>query len=194
MGDSSGKAHAFESLEAIRRWLEGRGFKVSKSTIARHKDEGKIRLDATELQAIAYAKSFLRKSDTGKRALDESADEQRRLLSAKALKEEEAARLLRIKRQREEGHLVPRDRVSQDLAARAVVLKSGLKHMVQSQALAFVHLVGGDPRKAPLLIDELNGRLDALLSGYAASESIVVEFEDEQQEDQLAAVGALAEE
>ncbi len=178
MAENDGN-RAFESLESMRRWLEGMGYKVSKSTIARHKDEGKIRLDATERQAIKYAESFLKLADVGKRAVDESADENRRLLAAKALKEEEIYLLTRNKRLREEGKLIPADRVSQDMAARAVMLKSGLKHLVQSQALALVHLVGGDPRKAPLLIDELSGRIDGLLSDYAAAESVVVEFEEE---------------
>ncbi len=180
MAENDGN-RAFESLESMRRWLEGRGYKVSKSSIARHKDAGHIRLDATEAQALKFAKAFLKSADSGKRAVDESADENRRLLAAKAMKEEEIARLARIKRLREEGKLIPADRVSQDLAARAVMLKSGLKHLVQSQALALVHLVGGDPRKAPLLIDELSGRIEGLLSDYAAAESVVVEFEDEAQ-------------
>lgn len=165
----------------MRRWLVGRGYKVSKSSMARHKDDGHIRLDATEGQALKFAKAFLKSADSGKRAVDESADENRRLITAKALKEEEIYLLTRNKRLREEGKLIPADRVSQDLAARALMLKSGLKHLVQSQALALVHLVGGDPRKAPLLIDELSGRIEGLLSDYAAAESVVVEFEEEAQ-------------
>ncbi|GAB6125011.1 hypothetical protein [Humidesulfovibrio idahonensis] len=184
MGEQS-----FSSLEAVRRFLNEQGYLVTKSTINRHKDDGKIRPEHgefSEAAALKYAKSFLKRADTGKRADQDTADQQRRFLTARADKAEQEAQILRLKTLEQEGKLIPREQVSQDLAARAVMLKSGLKHLVQSNVNSWVHLVSGDPRKAADLLRELMGKLERLLSDYAGAESLVLVFVEEEEAAEIA--------
>lgn len=170
----------FSSLEAVRRFLNGQGYVVSKSTIDRHKKEGKIRQQGgvfTEDAALRYAKAFLKDANTGKRGDVDTADQQRRFLTARADKAEQEAALLRLKTLEQEGRYLPREKVQQDLAARAMMLRSGFKHLVQSSVGEWVHLVGGDPAKAPELLREVTGKIERMLSDYAGADSVVLVFD-----------------
>jgi hypothetical protein len=171
---------SFSSLEAVRRFLNAQGYKVSKSTIDRHKREGKIRPNPsgvfTEASAIKYAETFLVVSSTGQRARDDNSDIQRQRLRALTDKAVEEARTMRLKREAEEGKYIPRSQVQQDLAARAMMLRSGFKHLVQSRVMEWVHLVGGDPTKAPELMREVADRVERMLSDYAGADSVVLAF------------------
>ncbi len=176
----------FSSLEAVRRFLNVQGFVVSKSTINRHKDEGKIRPGAggvfTEAVARRYAKDFLRKSATGLREGEDTSDQQRRFLSARADKMEQEAKQLHLKTLAQEGKYLPRAKVEQDLAARAMMLKNGFKHMIQSSVGELVHLVGGEPAKAQDLMRELTHKVERLLSDYASADSVVLSFTGPEEE------------
>lgn len=169
----------FKSIEAVRRFLLANGYSVTKSTIGRHSKDGYIRAGATEEQAFKYAKAFLKEAATGKRKDEAVADEHRRYLRGRAEKIEQEVAQLRLKTLEQEGKLIPREQRDQDLAARAVMLKGGLKHLVQSNVNSWVHLVGGDPRKAGDLQRELLGNIERMLSGYARADNIVLEFEDD---------------
>lgn len=169
----------FKSIEAVRRFLLANGYSVTKSTIGRHSKDGYIRAGATEEQAFKYAKAFLKEVATGKRKDEAVADEHRRYLRGRAEKIEQEVAQLRLKTLEQEGKLIPREQRDQDLAARAVMLKGGLKHLVQSNVNSWVHLVGGDPRKAGDLQRELLGNIERMLSGYARADNIVLEFEDD---------------
>lgn len=169
----------FKSVEAVRRFLVAQGYAVTKSTIGRHSKDGYIRAGATEEQAFKYAKAFLKEASTGKRKDEAVADEQRRYLRGRAEKIEQEVAQLRLKTLEQEGKLIPREQRDQDLAARAVMLKGGLKHLVQSNVNSWVHLVEGNPRKAGDLQRELLGSIERMLSGYARADSIVLEFEDD---------------
>lgn len=177
-------AEVFKSIEAVRRFLLDKGYAVTKSTIGRHSKDGYIRAGATEDQALKYAKAFLKETATGKRKEEAIADEQRRYLRGRADKVEQEATQLRLKTLEQEGKLIPREQVTQDLAARAVMLKGGLKHLVQSNVNSWVHLVEGNPRKAPDLLRELLEKIERMLSDYAGADSIVLEFVDDDSEEE----------
>jgi len=170
----------FKSVEAVRRFLLDKGYAVTKSTIGRHSKDGYIRAGATEEQAFKYAEAFLREKVTGKRKGEAIADEQRRYLRGRAEKIEQEVAQLRLKTLEQEGRLIPREQVTQDLAARAVMLKGGLKHLVQSNVNSWVHLVEGNPGKAPDLLRELLEKVERMLSDYAVADNIVLEFVDDE--------------
>jgi hypothetical protein len=170
----------FSSLEEVRRHLEAKGYKISKSTINRHKHEGYI-LPAnggvfTDKTVIRY-KNFLTSKGLGPvEAKADASGPNNRFLAARADKMEQEALLLRLKTQAEQGRYVPRAKVEQDLAARAMMLKSGFRHLIQSTASELVYLVGGDPAKTRDLILELTQRVDRVLSDYASADSVVLVF------------------
>lgn len=184
MGDPREQADAegnsFRSLEEVRRHLAAKGFKITKSSIHRHKQDSFILPVAGGVftgKAVARYANFLRGKGLG--PPEPSADASgpnSRFQNARADKMEQEALLLRLKTQAEQGKYLPRVKVEQDLAARAMMLKSGFRHMIQSGASEFVDLVGGNPGKIPDLVLELTQRVDRVLSDYASADSIVLEF------------------
>lgn len=181
--------HGFRSLEEVRRHLEAKGFKTSRSSINRHKQEGYI-LPAGggvfTVQAIAKYMKFLEGKGFGPPdAKADATGPNSRFQAARADKMEQEALLLRIKTQAEQGKYLPRIKVEQDLAARVMMLKSGFRHLIQSGASEFVHLVGGDPNKIPDLMLEMSLRVDRVLSDYASADSVVLEFSGPDEEPRI---------
>ncbi len=170
----------FRSLEEVRRHLAAKGFKISKSSINRHKQEGFILPGAGgvfTVQAVAKYANFLDGKGLGPpKPKDDAGGANSRFQAARADKMEQEALLLRIKTQAEQGKYLARVKVEQDLAARAMMLKSSFRHLIQSGASEFVHLVGGDPNKIPDLVLELTQRVDRVLSDFASADSVVLEF------------------
>ena len=170
----------FSSLEAVRRFLNGQGYAVTKSTIDRHKKDGKIKPNPsglfTEAAALKYASSFLREKETGLRKAEGAALQQNVLVGARTDLLREQALLAKHKREVEEGKYVLRSAVSQDLAARAVMLKTGLKQLTTSGVSDWVHLVAGDPRRAPELQRAIMEGLERVLDDYARADGVVLDF------------------
>ena len=174
------------SVEAVRRYLDEQGFVVSKSAIDRHKRAGRIRPgpDGTYAQAAAlkYAEAFLRQKSSGLKKSEDTSLQQRQLLSARHDLLNEQALLARRKREVEEGKYVLRSAVGQDLAARAMMLKTGLKQLATGSVSEWVHLVGGDPKRAPELLRLVLEGQERLLSDYARADSVVLVFDGPEEE------------
>ncbi|MDR0477676.1 MAG: hypothetical protein LBH14_07060 [Desulfobulbaceae bacterium] len=83
-----------------------------------------------------------------------------RIKEARAVREEKKNAIL-------DGQYVPRADVDQELAARAVTLNTGIKSMVEAQALDIVVKVGGEAKQAMTLVRELETLIDAACSEYA---------------------------
>ncbi|MCL2459696.1 MAG: hypothetical protein FWF31_12860, partial [Desulfobulbus sp.] len=66
-----------------------------------------------------------------------------------------------------EGQFVPRPDVDQELAAKAAILNQGLKSKVEAMALDLVQKVGGRPKRARMLMQEMERLIDAACSEYA---------------------------
>jgi hypothetical protein len=173
----------FDTIEDVRRFLDAEGYVITKSSISRHKLAGKIQPSAdgvyTLAAALKYAKAFLKEKTTGLRKSEGAALQQRQLLDARAELIREQALLAKRKREVEEGKYVLRSAVSQDMAARAVAFKTGLKQLVANNVLDWIHLVAGDPRRAAELQRNVLELIERQLSKYAHAESIVLQFEDE---------------
>ncbi|MHC1701508.1 MAG: hypothetical protein AB9900_11075 [Humidesulfovibrio sp.] len=179
-------APSFSTLEAVRRFLDEQGFVVTKSTIDRHKRGGRIKPGPdglfSEAAALKYAKAFLKQKSTGLRAAEDASLQERELRDARTELLREQTLLARRKREVEEGKWVLKNSVAQDLAARAVMLKTGLKQMATSSVGEWVSLVGGDPRRVPDLLRLVLEGLERVLDDYARADGVVLVFDGPEEE------------
>lgn len=173
------------SIQEVIRYIEGLGFVGTKS-VYRHKSEGKLRPneDGTySKEAVKkYAEVFLKQRATGLKKSEDATLQQRQLLTAREELLREQTLLARRKREVEEGKWVLKSSVSQDLAMRAVMLKTGLKQLATSGVGEWVSLVGGDPRRIPDLLRLVLDGFERVLDDYARADGVVLSFTGTEEE------------
>lgn len=95
--NSGASADRFDNLHAVLAYLQGEGWKIKKSNLYAHRKHGKIFPDTDGTFARAavdkYARTFLKKIETGKRVTEASDDVQRRLQT-----QQEQINAIRIRR------------------------------------------------------------------------------------------------
>jgi hypothetical protein len=169
----------FKNRKEVAAFLKKEGWKVSQSTFYEHSKIGMIWPDVEKkrysLKAVLkYAKTHLVPMGTMQKKKDE--DLQRKKIEAEIEWKQEQARREKIKRQKEEGELIERDRIYLELASRAAVLEAGLKGMIQIRAGEFVALVGGDEQKAAELVREITAEVDLVMNEFATMKEFEVVF------------------
>ena len=180
MTDSQTENLTFKNRLAVTKWLQENGWQVSKSTV--YNRIGKAKLLPREdglfhLKDVKkYAKTFLKRRDTGKRLQDEQDDLQRKKARLEVDKLEIEIERAKHKQEVEEGAYIPRDQLEIELASRAAVLDAGIAHFFQSDAGNWINLVGGDQRKLPELISVLMSAKDGFMNQYARAKEFVVEI------------------
>jgi len=121
----------FKDLAVVLDYLKDAGWKATKATLYRHKDEGKIRPrqdGAYHLSDVEkYARTFLKQQATGKRIQERIDDLQRKKLEVELQN-------LQLKHTREtfafdrdQGKYIPKELMDIELAGRAGILEAGLK-------------------------------------------------------------------
>jgi hypothetical protein len=167
----------FPNLLAVVNYLKKNNWKIAKSRAYEHQNEGKIN-PATNgtyrlSQVEKYAATYLTKADgtTASNELEKYAAE-------KALveleKEKEKLEELRRKRKLAAGAYVPREAFELELAKRASVCKSDIENFIRSGAEKTIALVGGDPAKAPVLIEYQLDAFAGWLDRYAGDKEFKV--------------------
>lgn len=170
-GDAPGKI--ISNISAVLHHLTGDGWQIAKTTLYRHKKEGRILpgVDGSySLKAVDfYARSFLKRQATSKK-ISEAEDE----LHRKKLEQELKNLELKYAREklgyeREQGLFIPRDQMDIELATRAGILVAGLKHWVQTNAADWIAAMSGDTKKVGELINLMNKDLDEHINTYASN-------------------------
>ena len=72
------------------------------------------------------------------------------------------------------GKYILRDDFEMELAARAVVLESGLRHLIRSRLPEFMATAGAEENKIPGSVEQLNTALDSLMNDFANTEKFQV--------------------
>jgi hypothetical protein len=166
----------FVSMGDVLRYLqENKGRQIKKSKLYEDVKTGLLRKKDGKYRRIdvdRYAGS-LSLSTTPDGRVNAAEERQRRredaeirIQEARAAREERKHAILM-------GEYVSRKQVDQELAARAVVLNQGIKSRVEASALDLVNKVGGKPKHARLLVQEMEKILDAACNEYAQA----MEFE-----------------
>jgi hypothetical protein len=172
---------SFDSLANTLAYLKGAGWRVTKSTIYRHHQEGKIRprQDGAYLQVDVdkYARTWLKQTATGQRLNEHIEDLQRKKLERELQSLELEIERKRFTLERDQGRYLPRDQVEIELATRAGILDAGLKHWIQSRAAEWIRTVEGDMKRLADLINLLNRDLDEHINTYATTKEYRVIIE-----------------
>jgi len=164
-------------------FLVDEGYISNKSNFSRHVREGKVGKSADGVfeaeSLLSYAALNVKRADSGKTLSREDKDR----ASAKAEAElnliQEKYKRERIKRQREEGKLIDRNKLEIEIGARAGILSSLFKSEVQKRGREFVELVEGKPSKTGDLIHELIDTFDKMATEYASMKTIEVVISDD---------------
>lgn len=108
--NETNEKNEFRNLKEVAAFLRAEGWKISQSTVYEHGKHGMIRKDRTGVYlrsaVLRYAGAFLATQETGQK--QELEDLQRRKVRIEIEQNEENLKLVRLKREREEGNQIPR--------------------------------------------------------------------------------------
>lgn len=177
---------SLKSVKEVAQYLEAAGRKTSERQIFRDIKAGKLHREKNgtflvkEINRYSYTRPVV--SMPGKEAAE--------IADAAEQKLREEVRRLRAVADREEfdlavkrGQYLPKAEVYQELAARAVVLSTGLKSVFEAQIAEVVERAHGDMKEAPAVVSLLHEILDLALNEYSRDMEFEVEFEGDGDED-----------
>ena len=177
------KEPAFDNLLRAKEHLNRLGYKVGKSKIYKDRKDGLIKIEADGTVKEASVKAYIRKANLENLTEKAEADQGPSVLVRKAEREleklGEQIEDLRFKRSVAQGDYIPRTDFEMELAARAAVLDTGLRHLVHSSLGAWVNMMEGDPKKIPILLQRINDDLDEKFNEFATMKMFHVIFTDE---------------
>lgn len=146
-------------IAAVLKYLQAGDWRVTKTSLYRHRKEGKIaprRDGGFAVRDIEkYARTWLKQKSTGKKLAEKSEEMQSRKLSLEISVKEEELKRIRFANERERGLYIPRSQVDLEQAALVGILDAALRNWVQAELAEWVRLVGGDVRR----IGELNAHV-----------------------------------
>lgn len=171
MADEGSVDHCFKNILEVVKHLKAYGWKVGKSIAYQHRNDGKIRPRADGLfhkkDVEKYARTFLRRFDTGFSVSDSKDSSQQEKQAAETEKIKAQARHWSMKASILEGRYVEKGLFERELARRAAVFKNDIENFCRSQAPGIINLVAGDAAKAPDLIDHMLAQAENWLGRYA---------------------------
>ena len=144
------------NVAAVRKYLKKNNWRISKSQIYEHVEQKKLKRTDEGIFSISavdkYALKYLRRAD-GSKPSKAHADIQERKYDADARQSIADAEYKEIKTKILKGEYVKKDSFELELAKRAAFLKSDIENFIRSGVEKIIALVGGDPTKAPALIE-----------------------------------------
>lgn len=150
----------FANVLAVFEYLKKAGWKIGKSLVYEHRKAGMLRPSKDGLFHLSDVERYITiaqleniNNPTGK--LEKFAEEKARV---ELEREKEKLAYDKHKNKVAAGMFVPREAFEQELAKRAAVIKSDVENYIRGGAEKIIALVGGDPAKAPALIEH---QLDA---------------------------------
>lgn len=166
----------FANVLAVFEYLKSSGWKIGKSLVYEHRKAGMLRRNKDGLFHLSDVEKYINiaqlENINGKTGLLENIAEEK--AQAELDKTKEQLEHLRLKNKLARGLFVPREAFEQELAKRAAVIKSDVENFIRGGAEKTIALVGGDPAKAPALIEH---QLDAAadwLNRYAGDREFKV--------------------
>jgi len=172
---------SFRTVLEVLTYLRDEGWKVSKTSLYQHVKDAKLRPEqdgSFALKAVQkYARAHLQLKSTRQKRDDE--DLQRKKLQLDIDLLEGKTKRERLKRDAEEGRLIPREDVDLELAARAVVQDHEWTRVIQSRAGEIIALVQGSADRSAELIRFLMDVKDEILNEFASTRAWHVLFEEE---------------
>jgi hypothetical protein len=160
----------FKSLNQAAEWLRGQGYKISDSTIYSHRNRNLVnpRPDGLyhEADLLRYAQTTLKRKDGGGSEKLEALQE-RKVLAELERAEAQTAKM-QLQHEILEGKYIKREDHERDLATRARLLKADMQNFGRLMVENLIHLVGGDPGRAPEALAFVERHVERWLHHYAA--------------------------
>jgi hypothetical protein len=188
MSEDTETPEVFKSVGEVLRYLqEEKGRQVQKTKLYDDVKSGLLRKDNKKYRRIdvdRYAASLPQGTTPDGRNAEAEAMLRRRE-EAEVRIQEAHARTAERKDAIMAGAYVPRESVDQELAAKAATLNQGLKSRMEAVALDLVNAVGGKPKRARNMVQELEKIIDAACAEYAQPmefEVTLYDFEDDDEE------------
>jgi len=176
MSDEPEKYGGLKNLLEVVEFLKAAGWKVSKSAVYRHRDQGKIgpQVDGTFLisEVERYARDWLKMAD-GSGGRNKSRIEpvaQREKKQAEARKIAAQAEHWEIKTKILRGEYVERVAFERALARRAAVFKSDIENFIRNNSGEMIALAAGDATRAPDLIEFWLDKSEEWLTRYSENQ------------------------
>lgn len=158
----------------VLRWLQACGYQREKSQFYDDIRDGYLRANGDGVFTKRLVKKYVQalpRIGTGKTEAEEKMD----LGQQKQQEEVEKLRLHNSKAkfefEVEQGKYLPREDFERELAARLVVLDSGLERMVRDNAAKIIHIAGGDQKNSEHVVDFLITAKNDLLNSYATTKT-----------------------
>ncbi|VFQ46892.1 helix-turn-helix domain-containing protein [Desulfoluna butyratoxydans] len=156
--------------KAITAYLKEAGYKVSQSTVYKHRDEGRIpaQKDGRFLvkDVDRYAGMHLKRLD-GEAFSEDMEAIQRQKLTAEARKADAQADHWELKTLVDSGQYIDRELFNGELAARAAIFRNALATFFRTNVGEMIRLVKGEPEMGPDLIDFWLEKLEGAIGRYA---------------------------
>lgn len=166
----------FSSLRKATEALYNAGYEVSKSKMSRDKKNGLIDFNSDGSVDQKEVEKYSRLLKKREAALEDNHEKA-------AVKSDWEIKNLQIQHEKrvfelekDMGKYIERAMFEAELAARAAILETGLKHYFSSKIQELVTLVGGKPEKSPEFMQRLNALVDEELSRYATTKNFHVVF------------------
>lgn len=166
----------FPSLRKAVAALYNAGYEISRSKMSRDKKNGLIDFNpdgSVDQKEVEKYSRLLKKREA---ALEDNHEKA-------AIKSDWEIRNLQVKHERQvfelerdKGKYIERAMFEAELAARAAILETGLKHYFSSKIQELVAVVGGKPEKSSDFMQRLNAVVDEELSRYATTKNFHVVF------------------
>jgi hypothetical protein len=170
MNNDTEMPDVFKSVGEVLRYLqEEKQREIRRTKLYDDIKKGLLRKEKRTFRRVdvdRYAASLaLATTPDGREA--EAADRLRRTEEAEIRIREARAAREEKKNAIVDGKYVLREDVDQQLAAKAAVLNQGLKSKIEAAALDIVTSVGGKPKRARTLVQEMDRLIDAACNEYA---------------------------
>jgi len=181
MGDSG-----FRNMRQVEAYLKAQGYKGSRSTISKHKRQGKIKKvngRYSKESVDKYARTFLQVEGgiEGRIALPEDdldmAGLQEQKLRAEIAIKRAQAKKAELQNEILLGKYIKRSDHERSIAAACGVLEAGLKHFFKLRAQDMIELVNGDLAETTALVVYLCEHLDLELTKFAKMAPVEVEID-----------------
>jgi len=170
-----------DSIAAVLEYLKEAGWRATKTTIYRHRNEGKIMPAAggafRQREVDKYARAWLKRLDTGRKISDRLDDLQRRKLERELKTLDLDFERKKFAHDRDLGLYVSKERVEVEWAGRVGILEAGLKQWLRSGVAGWIRAAGGDLNRSGELVNEMMRDLDEQLNNYAAAKEYELEIE-----------------
>jgi hypothetical protein len=158
----------FKNVLAVLNHLNDEGFKVGRDKIYTDAKTGLLRVQKDKTVLAADVKLY---AGTLKAARDDMTGDLTEDHKIKTRKEIEKLDLqnekLQFELDKERGKYLQKKDFAMEVAARAVILDTGIRHMFQVNVSEYIALVGGDMMKTNVLLDRMYEDFDKTMNGFA---------------------------